>query len=231
VSKGKLKKFAEVATFSNVLQPPFEEVFRKDFSLKGKWHKDHFSDTKPITLELGCGKGEYSVGLARMYPDRNFIGIDIKGSRIWKGARAALEEGLMNVSFVRARIDFIESFFDRNEVDEIWVTFPDPQLNKPLKRLTSTRFLKRYQSFLKPEGFVNLKTDSVELYHYTSTLIRHNALPLEFGTADLYNSAYDNQILSIKTYYENIWLEEGKPIHYLRFQLPNKPLTEPSDED
>ena len=231
MSKGKLEKFTEVASFTNVLQPPFEEVFRKDFSLKGRWHKEHFSDTKPITLELGCGKGEYSVGLARMFPDRNFIGMDIKGSRIWKGAGTALDEGLQNVCFVRSRIDFIESFFDRDEVDEIWITFPDPQLKKPLKRLTSTRFLKRYQSFLKSGGFINLKTDSAELYRYTSALIRHNTLTLEFGTADLYNSGYDNKILSIKTYYENMWLEEGKPIYYLRFQLSDKSLTEPPDED
>ena len=231
MSKGKLEKFAEVATFTNVLQPPFNEVFKRDFSLKGKWHEEHFSNLKPITLELGCGKGEYSVGLARMFPERNFIGVDIKGSRIWKGARVALQEKLVNVCFIRSRIDFIESFFSRDEVDEIWITFPDPQLKKPLKRLTSTRFLRRYQSFLKPGGFINLKTDSAELYQYTLALIRHNTLPLEFGTDDLYNSAYDNPVLSIKTFYEEMWLEEGKPIHYLRFQLSDKSLTESPDED
>lgn len=231
MSKGKLEKFAEVATFTNVLQPPFEEVFKKDFWLKGKWHTEHFSNMNPISLELGCGKGEYSVGLARMFPERNFIGLDIKGSRIWKGAKTALQEGLDNVCFIRSRIDFIESFFARDEVDEIWITFPDPQLKKPLKRLTSTRFLLRYQSFLKPGGIINLKTDSAELYRYTLGLIRYNFLPLEFGTDDLYHSGYNDPVLSIRTFYENMWLEEGKPIHCLRFQLSGKSLTEFPDEN
>jgi tRNA (guanine-N7-)-methyltransferase len=231
VSKGKLQKFAEMETFSNVLQPSFEEVFKKDHVLKGKWNEKFYKDPKPITLELGCGKGEYTVGLARQYSGRNFMGIDIKGSRIWKGAKAALQEKLTNVGFLRTRIDFIESFFDTDEIEEIWITFPDPQLKKSLKRLTSSRFLSRYKTFLVEDGFINLKTDSAELYAYTMALIRTNNLPVEYHTDDLYNSGYDNPILGIKTFYENIWLEEGKPIHYVRFQLNSEMLIEPPDEN
>jgi tRNA (guanine-N7-)-methyltransferase len=231
VSKGKLAKFAEMKTFSNVLQPPFEEVFNKDFQLKGKWNSDFFNDNQPITLELGCGKGEYSVGLARLYPERNFLGVDIKGSRIWKGARQAGIENIKNVGFLRTRIDFIESFFAPGEVDEIWITFPDPQLLKARKRLTSSRFLNRYKYFLSDAGWVNLKTDSSELYQYTSDLVRYNNLKIDFSTDDLYAAGYKNEILSIKTFYENMWLKEGKKIHYIRFNLSGKlKFEEPPDE-
>jgi tRNA (guanine-N7-)-methyltransferase len=222
VSKGKLAKFAEMNTFSNVLQPPFEEVFNKEYKFKGKWNSDFFEDHQPITLELGCGKGEYSVGLAKLYPERNFLGIDIKGSRIWKGARQAGLEKIRNVGFLRTRIDFIESFFAPGEVDEIWITFPDPQPLKAKKRLTSSRFLNRYKNFLSEEGWVNLKTDSSELYQYTSALAKHNNLVIDFSTNDLYAAGYDNEILSIKTFYEYRWLKEGKKIHYIRFNLSGK---------
>lgn len=231
MSKGKHQKFAEMANFSNVLQPPFEEVFRKDFHLKGKWNSMFFTTNKPITLELGCGKGEYTVGLARMFPERNFIGIDIKGSRIWKGAKTALDEGLDNVGFLRTRIDFISSFFTRDEVSEIWITFPDPQLKKARKRLTSTRFLEHYKTFLQEGGCINLKTDSLVLYQYTKSLAEWNGLEIEFYSDDLYHSEYNNKILSIHTFYENMWLEEGKPIHYIRFKLHAKNLKEPPDEN
>jgi tRNA (guanine-N7-)-methyltransferase len=231
VSKGKLAKFAEMKSFSNVLQPPFEEVFNKDYRLKGRWNSEFFKNNLTVTLELGCGKGEYSVGLAKLYPQRNFLGIDIKGSRIWKGARQAEMEKISNVGFLRTRIDFIESFFAPEEVEEIWITFPDPQPLKPKKRLTSTRFLARYKNFLTENGWINLKTDSTELYQYTSALARHNKLKVDFATNDLYASGYNNEILSIKTFYENMWLKEGKKIHYIRFNLAGKiNFEEPPDE-
>ncbi|MBN1952556.1 MAG: tRNA (guanosine(46)-N7)-methyltransferase TrmB [Bacteroidales bacterium] len=231
MSKGKLAKFAEVEGFNHVIQPPFEEVFQREYFLKGKWNQEFFKVPQAITLELGCGKGEYSVGLARMYPERNFLGIDIKGSRIWRGARQALDEGLTNVGFLRTRIDFIESFFSRDEVNEIWITFPDPQLKKQNKRLTSTRFLNRYRKILRPGGSVNLKTDSVELYRYTRELVLLNGFSAEVMTDDLYRSDYQSEILSIKTFYENMWLEAGKPIHYIRFQLHDGEFKEPPDEN
>lgn len=232
MSKGKLAKFAEMKTFSNVLQPPFEEVFQKDFRLKGKWNSEFFRISRPITLELGCGKGEYSVGLAKLYPNRNFLGIDIKGSRIWKGARQATDERITNVGFLRTRIDFIESFFSKNEVHEIWITFPDPQPKKPLKRLTSSLFLNRYRNFIEKDGWVNLKTDSKELFDYTSALATYNNLEIEVSTSDLYASSYDSEILSIKTFYENIWLNEGKKINYIRFNINKEgDIIEPPDEN
>lgn len=232
MSKGKLAKFAEIKTFPNVLQPPFEEVFRKDFMLKGNWNKDFFISSKPITLELGCGKGEYTVGLAKLYPERNFLGIDIKGARIWKGARQSNLENIKNVGFLRTRIDFIESFFSTDEVHEVWITFPDPQPKKPLKRLTSSVFLNRYKNFIREDGWINLKTDSTELYEYTSALAAHNKLNVEIQTDDLYGSGYDNEILSIKTFYEKMWLSEGKKIKYIRFSINNKEsIIEPPDEE
>ena len=230
MSKGKLEKFAELETFPNVVQPPFEEVFQKDFHLKGKWNSDFFSASHPITLELGCGKGEYTVGLAKLYPYRNFLGIDIKGNRIWKGAKQAVTEQIENAGFLRSRIDFVNSFFAENEVDEIWITFPDPQPGKPLKRLTSSRFLNRYKDFLTKEGWINLKTDSVELFEYTASLVKHNQLQTEVITDDLYGSVFDNEILSIKTFYEKIWLSQGLKIHYLRFRLRNDHVIEEPPE-
>jgi tRNA (guanine-N7-)-methyltransferase len=229
VSKGKLFKFAEMETFANVFQPLFNEVFKKDFHLKGNWNK-HFANSSPITIELGCGKGEYSVGLASQFTDRNFIGIDIKGARIWKGAKAALNEKVRNVCFLRTRIDFINSFFSADEVQEIWITFPDPQPKKEKKRLTSSLFLNRYRQFIRSDGYINLKTDSAELYNYTLNLALHNKLNIDFSTTDLYNSGYDNAILSIKTFYELMWLKAGLKIHYLRFQLNTaEAITEPPD--
>ena len=219
MSKGKLFKFAEMKTFPNVLQPAFEDVFGKDHELKGKWNKIFFKNSGPIILELGCGKGEYTLGMAKKFPERNFIGIDIKGARIWKGAKKALQENLSNVTFLRTRIDFITSFFDVDEVNEIWITFPDPQLKKDLKKLTSSRFLNRYNQFLKPGGTINLKTDSKELYHYTCSITRYNHLQIIRETDNLYQSHLNNEILSIRTFYEDMWLDEGLAIHYIQFQL------------
>lgn len=218
-------------TFSHAVQPPFSEVFKKDYTLKGKWSKSFFGNNNRITLELGCGKGEYSVGLAKQNPNINFLGIDIKGSRMWTGAKTALEENIKNVGFLRTRIDFVNSFFDNNEVSEIWITFPDPQLKKYYKRLTSTRFLTYYQDFISDDGFVNLKTDSAELYTYTRNLIKLNKLEVIIDTDDLYNSGKADNILSIRTYYEQLFLDQGKPIHYLRFKL-NKSikLEEPEEK-
>jgi tRNA (guanine-N7-)-methyltransferase len=221
VSKGKLLKFAEVESFPNVLQPGFDEVFNTDFHLKGSWKSGFFKNNALITLELGCGKGEYTVGMARLYPSRNFIGIDIKGARIWKGAKAAITANMKNVGFVRTRIDFITSFFAKDEVNEIWITFPDPQPKKSRKRLTSTLFLSRYRSLLHPEGYINLKTDNAELFNYTLRVAEYNKLRVEFATSDLYLSGYESEILSIKTFYEAMWLKAGLKIHYIRFQLNN----------
>lgn len=226
MSKGKLAKFAELETYNHVLQPPFEEVFRKDFSLKGKWESHFFQNNNPLTLELGCGKGEYTIGLARLFPGRNFIGVDIKGSRIWKGAKESHDEGLKNVGFVRTRIDFINSFFAKDEVEEIWFTFPDPQLKKPLKRLTSSRFLNFYNKFLIHGGYINLKTDSEVLYQYTKALAEFNKLEIEAASEDIYATGATDEVLSIRTFYEKGWLEQGLKSHYIRFKLPNDKIIE-----
>lgn len=218
-------------TFNHVIQPSFDEVFKKDFRLKGKWTSEFFNNNNPLILELGCGKGEYTVGLARQNSSTNFIGIDIKGSRMWRGAKTAVEEELKNVGFIRTRIGLINSFFGNEEVSEIWITFPDPQPKKYYKRLTSTRFLGYYQQFVKNDGFINLKTDSVELYTYTKQLIELNNIELVTDTDNLYESDLVDETLSIKTFYEQQWLEQGKPIHYLRFKLnKTQELEEPEEE-
>jgi len=207
--------------YSHVIQPRFEEVFRKDHELKGKWQKEFFGNNKPLILELGCGKGEYTIGMARKFPDANFIGIDIKGARMWRGARTAEKESITNVGFLRTRIELIESFFSSDEVDEIWITFPDPQLKKRRnkKRLTGPRFLNYYRSFLKDQGLVHLKTDSLELYEYTLGIIVENKLQIIRRSSDLYSEKDINEILSIRTHYEEMFLDAGKPITYLCFRL------------
>jgi tRNA (guanine-N7-)-methyltransferase len=232
VGKNKLSRFAEMETFNHVMQPSFDEVFKKNYRLKGKWCKDFFKNENPLILELGCGKGEYTVGLAKQNSQTNFIGIDIKGARMWRGAKTALDEEIKNVGFIRTRIGLINSFFGKEEVSEIWITFPDPQPKKYYKRLTSTRFLGYYQEFIKQDGFINLKTDNVNLYAYTKKVIELNKLELITDTDNLYNSGIDDDILSIKTFYEQQFLSQGKPIHYLRFKL-NKSikLDEPKEEE
>lgn len=223
MGKGKQSKFDEIKTFDNVFQPAFEQVFQNDFELKGHWASRHFRNENPIVLELGCGKGEYTIGLAERFPDINFIGIDIKGARIWTGAKKAYLEKIPNVAFIRSRIEFVNSFFSPGEVAEIWLTFPDPQLKKRRnkKRLTASRFQNLYRDVLKDMGIIHLKTDNRILYDYTLELARKNKLRIEYATNNLYGSEYPELVHGIQTFYEKQFLEEGLNIHYLQFRLPS----------
>lgn len=219
---GKLQKFADVAGFPNCFSLPFSGLDRP-FELKGRWREGHFRNDRPLVLELGCGKGEYTVGLARRHPEMNFIGVDIKGNRIWSGAKEALENSLGNAAFLRTRIDFIEHCFGPSEVDAIWITFPDPQPQKPRarKRLTHPRFLERYRAFLKKDGVVHLKTDSTGLYEYTLEVIREEGLKLLFHTGDLYRDCPADrlELVEIRTYYEALFHAKGETIKYVQFTL------------
>lgn len=231
MGKNKLKKFAEMETFDNVFQYPFAVVEREGFPLKGNWKRDFFKNDNPIVLELGCGKGEYAVGLARRFPGKNYIGVDIKGARMWTGAKAAVKEGISNVAFLRTNIELIDRFFEAGEVSEIWITFPDPQMKKVRKRLTSTRFLELYRNILVADGIVHLKTDSPFLYTYTDALVKLDELPTEINTADLYHSDVVDDILEIKTFYEQQWLDRGLTIKYIKFHLDHTTeLKEPDIE-
>jgi tRNA (guanine-N7-)-methyltransferase len=207
-------------TFSHVNQPNLE-LLEKGYNLKGCWKKDFFKNANPLVLELGCGMGEYSIGLAEKFPEKNFLGIDIKGARIWQGASSASEKELKNVGFLRIRIDWIEKCFAKNEVDEIWITFPDPQLKKRrgTKRLTHPNFLKRYANILKKNVPIHLKTDSQFLHGFTLGVIAGEKHILEDSTHDLYNSTVEREHMEIKTHYEQIYLDKGMPITYLRFRL------------
>lgn len=211
MGKDKLRKFRENLTFSCFVQPEFDEVFRCDHPLKGHWRTDFFHNDRPIILELGCGKGEYTVALAERDPQRNYIGIDIKGARMWRGAKTATERGMANVGFLRTRIEFINSLFDEGEIDELWITFPDPQLKtrRAKKRLTSPLFLEYYARLLRPDGMINLKTDSKHLYAYTNEVIRHFDLPCEVSEPDIYGSGYADEVLSVKTAYERMFLAKA----------------------
>lgn len=231
MGKDKLRKFAENLTFENLVQPEFDEIFHKDHSLKGRWHSDFFHNGNPIVLELGCGRGEYTVGLGAAHPEKNFIGIDIKGARMWRGAKTATEMNMSNVGFLRTRIEFINSFFADGEISEIWITFPDPQLKKgrEKKRLTSPVFLEYYARFLAPDGSIHLKTDSQELHEYTKQVIEINGLPCEISNNDIYGTGFADAALSIKTTYERRFLEEGKPITYLKFGLGGRSCFETPD--
>jgi tRNA (guanine-N7-)-methyltransferase len=231
VSKGKLAKFADMANYPHVFEYPYSAIDHVAFEKKGKWGESFFGNDRPIVLELGCGRGEYTVGLAERFPEKNFIGVDIKGARMWSGATEALQKGLKNVAFLRTNIEIIDRFFDENEVSEVWLTFSDPQMKKATKRLTSTYFMERYRRFLKPDGLVHLKTDSEFLYTYTRLMTEVNALPVEVMTDDLYHSGKADDILSIQTYYEQQWLARGLNIKYLRFRLPQTgELKEPDVE-
>lgn len=231
MGKNKLKKFAEMETFPNVFQYPFSALQEKEFPLKSRWNREFFHNDNPIVLELGCGKGEYAVGLARKFKDYNFIGIDIKGARMWTGAKQAVAEGLQNVAFIRTNIELIPHFFEAGEVSEIWITFPDPQMKKVNKRLTSTRFMNLYRQILKPSGLVHLKTDSPFLYTYTDAMVNLNALKVLINTDNLYSSGLADDILEIRTFYEQQWLDRGLTIKYIKFVLdPDTQLQEPDIE-
>ncbi len=231
MGKNKLKKFGEMEQMECVFQYPYGVLSREGFPLKGRWNSDYFHNDGPIVLELGCGKGEYTVGLARRFPHKNFIGIDIKGARMWTGAKAATLEGFGNVAFVRTNIELLSHFFAPGEVSEIWITFPDPQMKKVRKRLTSTTFLNLYRTVLADGGMVRLKTDSPFLYTYTRLLTELNGIVPEVNTDDLYHSGLADDILQIRTYYEQQWLARGLTIKYLAFPLAHAgELQEPTDE-
>ena len=218
MGKNKLAKFADMETFSHVFQVSSHDLRNGiPFQMKGNWAKEFFGNENPLVLELGCGKGEYTVGLARKFPDKNFIGIDIKGARMWTGAREALQEGLKNVAFLRTDIEMIHHCFATGEVSEIWLTFPDPQMKKTTKRLTATNFIRSYLSFLKPEGIIHLKTDSNFMFTYTMEMVRVNHFPVLYQTADVYAEKMVDEVLQMKTYYERQWLERGLTIKYVRF--------------
>jgi tRNA (guanine-N7-)-methyltransferase len=223
MAKRKLKKFAEVSAFDNCFFLSFEDSRAEGLLLKGKWNTDYFKNDNPIIVELGCGKGEYTVGLAKRFPDKNFIGVDIKGNRIWTGAKTAIENRMNNVAFVRTRIDFIEACFAENEVTEIWITFPDPQPQKSRmrNRLTHTMFINRYRRVVKDGGFVNLKTDNEPFYEFTKETVAENKLKLLDATNDLYadTTQRDEALTSIKTYYEKKFSDLGFKICYLKFKL------------
>ena len=235
MGKGKLAKFADMASYENVFQYPFSVVEHVPFEMKGHWREQYFHNDHPIVLELGCGKGEYTVELARLYPDTNFIGVDIKGARMWTGATQALHEGLKNVAFLRTNIEIIERFFSEDEVQEIWLTFSDPQMKNPRKRLTSTYFMERYRKFLVDGGIIHLKTDSNFLFTYTTYMVEHNHLPVLLSTRDLYSEDSENseysEAASIQTYYESMWIARGLNIKYMKWHLPRTGiLSEPDVE-
>lgn len=210
--------------FDHVIEPSFDDVFGHDFHLKGKWHSDWFGNNNPIVLELGCGKGEYTVSLAEMYPQKNFIGIDIKGARMWKGAKESHHMKQPNATFLRTRIELLGSFFAAGEADEIWLTFPDPQpkRKREKKRMTGPVLLNLYRNFLKDNGVVHLKTDNRELFDYTLSLVQVNGLEIITSVTDLYSQLPGDPLLSIRTYYEEIFLKQGILINYLAFRLPNE---------
>ncbi len=222
-SKNKLKRFRENDTFSNVVQPSREEAVDDGLRLKGNWNKAFFKNNNPIVLELGCGKGEYTVNLAKMYPNKNFLGVDIKGARFWRGAKTALEEGLDNVGFLRTQIELIDGLFDENEVDEIWITFPDPQIKfkRTKHRLTNEDFLNKYKKILKQQGLMHLKTDSEFMHGYTLGLLHGLRLPIDFAHHDVYGIGDEAppEVTSIQTFYESQYLEVGKKITYIRFRF------------
>ena len=224
MGKDKLRRFRENLTFECFVQPEFDEVFHRDHPLKGNWNRDFFRNDNPIVLELGCGKGEYTVALAQRDPQRNYIGIDIKGARMWRGAKTATDRRMHNVGFLRTRIEFIDALFAENEVSEIWITFPDPQLKtrRAKKRLTSPLYLACYARLLRPDGWINLKTDSKHLYAYTGEVIRDYGLTCEVSEPDIYGSGFADEVLSVKTAYETRFLEMGLPITYTRFALDGR---------
>ena len=231
MGKNKLEKFADMAGYPHVFEYPYSVADNVPFGMRGNWHERFFKNDHPIVLELGCGRGEYTVGLGRMFPGKNFIGVDIKGARMWTGATESLEAGMTNVAFLRTNIEIIDRFFAPGEVSEIWLTFSDPQMKKATKRLTSTYFMERYRKFLVDNGIVHLKTDSNFMFTYTRYMFEKNGLPVRVMTEDLYHSGMADDILSIKTYYEQQWLDRGLNIKYIKFCLPQAgELQEPDVE-
>jgi len=218
VGKDKIKRFEENDTFSHLFQRSFEQL-EGGFHLKGKWHQEYFKNNNPIILELGCGKGEYTIGLAQRYPDRNFIGVDIKGSRMWRGCKQVKELGLANVAFIRTRISLIEFFFAENEVSEIWLTFSDPHLRgaHSRKRLSSPQFLARYSKFIKDDNLIHLKTDDPTLFEFTLRVIEEGGHKMGFVSDDVYQKGAPTEVVEIQTFYEQMWIEEGRTIRYLNF--------------
>mgnify|MGYP001820230928 FL=1 len=219
-SKNKLKRFKENETFKNVIQPTREAV-EKGFEKRGNWH-NHFGNDNPIVLELGCGKGEYTVGLSKLFPEKNFIGIDIKGARFWRGAKTALEEGLDNVAFLRSQIELVDLLFAENEVSEIWITFPDPQIKykRTKHRMTNQAFLDQYKKVLKPGALMHLKTDSEFMHGYTLGLLHGIGHEVIYANHDVYkNEGSPKEVLELQTFYENQYLEKGKPITYIQFRI------------
>ena len=243
MGKNKLKKFAEMETFHNVFQCGARETLEGNpvVAMRGKWHEEYFHNDNPIVLELGCGRGEYTVGLAARYPEKNYIGIDIKGARMWAGAKQAELAGMKNVAFLRTNIEMLTHFFAPNEVAEIWITFPDPQMKKATKRLTSTYFMQRYAELLVENGLIHLKTDSPFLYTYTQAMVKENNYPLLVDTCDLYNTEQLSEVgnresdieeaRALQTHYEHQWLDRGLTIKYLRWELAHRDtLKEPEIE-
>ena len=232
MGKNKLKKFAEMETFHNVFQCGARECVEDSpvVTMRGKWRELYFHNNNPIVLELGCGRGEYTVGLAQRDPNKNYIGIDIKGARMWAGAKQAELAGIKNVAFLRTNIEMISNFFSPDEIDEIWITFPDPQMKKATKRLTSTFFMQRYRQLLRPDGIIHLKTDSPFLYTYTQAMVKENHYPILVDTNDLYSDEAvrtlgdkANEARMLQTHYENQWLDRGLTIKYIVWQLPAEP--------
>jgi tRNA (guanine-N7-)-methyltransferase len=231
VGKNKLSKFADLATYEHVVQITYKELQSEEFKYKGKWSEAFFGNSNPVILELGCGKGEYTVKLANYFPDFNFIGIDIKGSRMWKGATQAKDLGLKNVGFLRTNIENIQLFFAEGEVAEIWLTFPDPQMKKTRKRLTATNFIENYRHIMVPGGVVHLKSDSGFMFQYTEAMVAENHFEVLRKTDDLYHSEILDEVLSIQTFYEKQWLDRGLSIKYISFRLNHhEPLREPDVE-
>lgn len=221
-SKNKLKRFKENETFTNVIQPKRGEIIGNTYELKGQWNSLFFKNTNPIVLELGCGKGEYTVNLAKNYPGKNFIGIDIKGARFWRGAKTAIEEGLTNVAFLRTQIELIDFLFQENEISEIWITFPDPQIKykRTKHRLTNSDFLQKYKKILNTDGIVHLKTDSEFMYGYTLGLLHGEGHEVLYAHHDIYSNEYSpKEVTGIQTFYEMQYLEQKKPITYIKFKI------------
>ena len=231
MGKNKLSKFADLNTYEHVVQITYKKLLAEEFKYKGKWSEAFFGNSNPIVLELGCGKGEYTVKLASHFPEYNFIGLDIKGARMWVGATQAMERGLTNVGFLRTNIENIRLFFAEKEVSEIWLTFPDPQMKKTRKRMTATNFIEKYRKLMVPNGIIHLKSDSNFMYRYTEAMVAENQFELIRKTDDLYRSELLDEVLSIQTYYERQWLDRGLSIKYLSFKLSHQnPLREPDIE-